>query len=119
MQFKTNFLRSATLTLLLTLFSFGANAFSTSPPESDRGQSKQSTLTVKYDKSLDQVVLNSFNSEFAVQIFDVEGNTVKEVVVKKNKSKKISTKELEAGKYFVRYVGNSARNNSVKKLVIE
>jgi len=108
-----------TLIIMLIFVSANANVLISTPPESDQGKSKQSSLTLKHDKEAKVITFSSYNSKFSVEIFDVEGNTLKTEKIKKNKTKTISIKDINSGVYFIRYIGDSEKNNSVKKILIE
>lgn len=80
---------------------------------------KEDNKTFKYHQNSKKIVLKTFDSTYHVELFDAEGNILKTLKLKKNSRKNISTKKMKAGTYFLRYVGNSTKNNSVVKIKID
>jgi len=117
MKIKTS--SNILVVVILAVFTVNVNAFNSTPPESEEAQSEESSLTYKFDKETKELTFSSYNSGYKIEIFDVEGNTISVNDVEKNNTKTISTSDILPGKYYVRYIGNSAKNNSVKKIVIE
>lgn len=79
----------------------------------------KSTFKIHQDNSSKKITLTSGEDHYSVEIFNTEGDVLKSLELKKNSSIEVSTKDLKSGTYYVRYVGNSTKNNSVKKMVIE
>ena len=78
----------------------------------------KNTFKIHQDNSSKKITLSSEGDSYSVEIFNSEGDILKSLELKKNSSIDVSTKDLKPGTYYVRYVGNSTKNNSVKKLVI-
>lgn len=80
---------------------------------------KNPSFDFHQDTDSKKITLKTFNNTYKVELFDTEGNILKTFNLKKNKRKTISTKKLKAGTYFLRYVGNTGKNNSVVKINID
>ena len=115
---KTNFFHYLIAFALFFTNFVQANTNVNFPPNS---KDKEESYTFKFEQnSLDKkIILNSNNSSYTVEIFDTEGNTIKKLNLKKNKTSKISTSKMKPGKYFLRYVGEDEKNNSVKTIIIK
>ena len=110
---KTNFtFYFIAITLLFTSFSQASNINSKQP-----NKKENHTLTFEQNDIAKKITLNSYNSDYIVEIFDTEGNITKKLNLKKNSNIEVSTADLKAGKYFLRYVGKNKKNNSVKKII--
>ena len=65
------------------------------------------------------LILKSYQSDFSVQLFDIDGNTIENLTIKKNTQLEISTKDLKPGDYYLRYIGATTKNNRTKKITID
>jgi|GEM_PF-6646500 len=110
---KKPFLFTITIILLLSVSIF-ANT-----PTKDIYKKEDISFVFHHNKPLKKLTLKTFESDYTVEIFDTEGNTIKVYKIAKNTRLEVSTADIKPGNYFLRYVGNSPKNNSVEKLSIE
>lgn len=77
------------------------------------------SVSLEHNIKAQTLILKSLDSNYAIEIFDKEGNTLKSATLNKNSTLKISISDIQPGVYFLRYVGSDIQNNSVKKIVIK
>lgn len=100
------------ITIVAVLFS--VNTFA-----NNNTKKNSSSFSFHQDEMSKKLILNSKKIDYTVEIFNEEGDLIQQVILKKNTSLEVSTKNIKPGNYFIRYISNNKNNNSVKKLVIK
>jgi len=101
--------RTILLTLITIFLTFTVNA--NSKPKENKA--------VKTKIKSKSICFKSATKNYCVEIYNMEGDLVKKADLIKKKYTRVSTSKLKPGKYFIRYIGETEKNNFVKKITLK
>ncbi len=79
---------------------------------------KDGDISMYPNPANDLLFFNNITSDFEVNIYDIKGVLVKQYIINSAKQS-ISIEQLKQGLYFIQFVNNSTKNNTVKKLIVQ